>query len=167
MLRVAVFHAAFLLCAWYAVRVGGTPERAAMFAQGLALALTLSTGFLHVSGAFETLLPAWLAIDLLLFVALTILALLADRIWTMVLAGLQLAAVFAHLAKGLYPDLPPFGYAVFLQLWAYPMLVVTALGVRKHHLRTRQHGPEPHWTRAEFRSEAFRSRMNVRTSMLK
>lgn len=145
MIRIALFLAAFLLCAGYAIRAGGRPERAAMLAQGLALTLTLATGFLTVSGGFLKEVTGWLIADGLLLVALTWLALRANRLWPIVLAGLQLAAVFAHLTKAIYPELPAFGYAIFLQLWAWPMLATSALGIRAHKRRVARHGPEADW----------------------
>lgn len=145
MIRVALFFAAFLLCALYAWKAGGKPERGAMLAQGFALLVTVSTGFLRVSGDFLSLLLGWLLADVLLLVLLVALALKANRLWTIVIAGLQLAAVFVHLAKILYPALPAFGYALFLQMWAWPMLLSTAIGVRNHQRRLRRHGTDPDW----------------------
>jgi hypothetical protein len=145
MIRIALFLAAFFLCAWYAFKAGGRPERLAMLAQGLALLLTLATGFLTVSGGFWKEVPGWLAADALLLMGLTWLALRANRLWPIVLAGLQLATMFAHLAKALYPHLPALGYAVLLQMWAWPMLLTTAIGVRAHQLRERRHRSVPDW----------------------
>lgn len=145
MIRIALFLTAFLLCVWYAFKAGGKPERGAMLAQGLALLITVSTGFLRVSGDFLSLLLGWLLADVLLLVLLVVLALRANRLWTIVLAGLQLAAVFVHLAKILYPALPAFGYALFLQMWAWPMLLATGVGIRNHQRRLRQQGTDPDW----------------------
>jgi len=145
MIRIALFLVAFLLCASYAIKTGGQPERAAMLAQALALLLSSATGFLTVSGGFWTEVPGWLIADGLLLIALTGLALRANRYWPIALAGLQMAAMFAHLTKAIYPALPPFGYALLLQMWAWPMLATTAIGIRAHQLRVRRSGPEPDW----------------------
>lgn len=145
MIRILIFQAIFLTCAWYAWNAGGRPERAAMLAQALAYLITLSTGYLKVAGGFTNLVEGWLIADILLLAALIWLALRANRIWTIVLAGLHLAAVFAHLTKFVYPELPAFGYAVFLQLWAYPMLLTTVIGTRNHQARLRMYGADPDW----------------------
>jgi hypothetical protein len=145
MIHVVAFHAAFLACAWYALTAGGRPERAAMLAQAVALILTLSTRFIHVSGDFASLRVWWAITDGLLLLALTLIALRADRLWPIVLAGLQLSASFVHLTKTLFPDLPASGYAVFLQMWAWPMLAVTAWGTRRHQKRVRCFGSERDW----------------------
>jgi hypothetical protein len=116
-----------------------------MLAQAAAYLITLSTGYLRVAGGFTSIVEGWLIADTLLLVALIWLALRANRVWTIVLAGLHLAAVFVHLAKAAYPQLPPFGYALFLQLWAYPMLLTTAIGIRCHQVRLRRFGTYPDW----------------------
>ena len=145
MIHIAAFHAVFFLCAWYALTAGGRPERAAMLAQAVALILTISTQFLRLFGDFASLEFWWAIVDGLLLVALTMIALRADRIWPIVLAGLQLSASFVHLTKMIYSDLPASGYAVFLQMWAWPMLAVTAWGTRQHQKRIRCFGSEPDW----------------------
>lgn len=145
MIRILIFLTIFVACAWYAWRAGGQPERAAMLAQALALFITLSTGFLEVAGGFTNLVAGWLLADVFLLLALIWLALRANRLWTIVLAGMHLAAIFAHLTKVIYPNLPAFGYAVFLQLWGYPMLLTTAIGVRKHQRRLRLQGADMDW----------------------
>ena len=145
MIHVAAFHAAFILCAWYALTAGGRPERAAMLAQAVALILTLLSRFSHVYGDFVSLKFWWAIIDGLLLMVLTLIALRADRLWPIILAGLQLSASFVHLAKTIYPDLPASGYAVLLQMWSWPMLAVTAWGTRQHQKRIRCFGSEPDW----------------------
>lgn len=146
MIRLSLFVAAILLCAWYAYRAGGQPERTAVTAQVAALLLTFSNAYLL---RFDDLaLPAWgwIVIDILLMVVLMIVALRANRLWTLGLAGLQLASIFAHAAKILFPNhLSPFAYAVLLQVWSWPMLLTTALGVRHHQLRARSGVVQPDW----------------------
>ena len=145
MTRLTLFVAAFILCATYAYKSGGQPERAAIAAQGIALIITFSTGLLSGSDDFSFMVWGWLGADLLLMVALLGIALRANRIWTIVLAGLHLAALFAHLAKALHPQLSPFAYALFLQFWGWPMLTCTAIGVRSHQKRRAQALVVPDW----------------------
>lgn len=145
MIHVAAFLTAFIACAWYALIAGGRPERAAMLAQAVALFLTLSTGFWQVSGDFASLVVGWVIADGLLLFVLTIIALRANRLWPIVLAGLQLSASLVHLTKTLYPNLPAVGYAAFLQIWAWPMLAVTVWGTRNHQRRLSRFGSDPEW----------------------
>lgn len=154
MIRVGLFLTAFTLCAGYAFKAGGKPERVAMMAQLIALLLSSSVAFWRDSGVFATLIRGWLMIDLTLLLVLILVALRANRIWTIVLAGLQLAAIFAHLSKTLYPGLSPLGYAVFVQIWAWPMLIATALGVRNHRRRVAILGKEADWRPLTFSGPA-------------
>lgn len=84
-------------------------------------------------------------VDVALAIALTVLALKANRLWPIVLAGMQLATVFGHVARLLSFPLPTAGYAIFVQLWGWPMLIVTAIGIHKHHERTKGRGTERDW----------------------
>lgn len=145
MIHIASFAVAFLACSIYALFAGGWPERAAMLAQLGALILTLFTGFLYVSGTFHSLVWGWAIADIGLAVALTLLALGANRYWTIILAGLQVAAVLVHVAKMMFPALPATGYAIFLQLWAWPMLIITAVGTWNHRQRSARFGSERDW----------------------
>lgn len=145
MIHIASFAVAFMACCIYALLAGGWPERAAMLAQLGALILTLLTGFLHVSGMFHSFIWGWAIADVGLAAVLTILALQANRYWTIILAGLQVAAVFVHVGKVLFPALPATGYAMFLQLWAWPMLIVTAVGTFNHRQRSARLGSERDW----------------------
>jgi hypothetical protein len=144
MIHVLAFTATLLACLTYVLTAGGKPERIAILAQFLAFLLTVAvlsfhwTPFLH--------LPLGLAlVDVALSIILTVLALKANRLWPIALAGMQLATVFAHLAKALGFPLPAAGYGIFVQLWGWPMLIVTWLGAFKHRLRTRKDGEEPDW----------------------
>ena len=145
MIHIASFAVAFLACTMYALSAGGWPERTAMLAQLAALIISLSTGFLHVSGKFYSLIWGWAIADVGLAVALTLVALQANRYWTIVLAGLQVAAVLVHVAKMMFPTLPATGYAIFLQLWAWPMLIITAVGTWNHRQRSARFGSERDW----------------------
>ena len=144
MIHMFAFAAAFLACTVFVFFVGGKPERAAMLVQLLALLLSLSAiSFRAIPGRG---LPIGLAlVDLGLALALCILALRANRIWPIVLAGMQIATLFAHLAKLLSFPLPAAGYVIFVQFWAWPMLIVTAVGTYRHRSRARRFGEEPDW----------------------
>jgi hypothetical protein len=144
MIHMIAFAAAFLACLVYVFATGGKPERLAMLAQSVALLLSL------VAISFRVIpskgLPVGLAlVDLALAVALSLLALRANRYWTIVLAGMQVAPLFAHAARLLAFPLPAAGYVIFVQLWAWPMLAVTAAGARNHRARVRKFGEEQDW----------------------
>jgi hypothetical protein len=96
-------------------------------------------------------------IDFALAGVLICLALKANRLWPILLAGMQVATVLAHLARALSFPLPTEGYGIFVQFWGWPMLIVTALGTYNHQSRARRFGGEldwkplwPHLVQADF-----------------
>ena len=144
LIHIAAFAVAFLACLLYVFIVGGKPERAAILAQLGAFLLSMIAISFHTIAAQH--LPIGLAlVDVFLALALTGLALRANRLWPIVLAGMQVATVFAHFARLLAFPLPPAGYVIFVQLWAWPMLIVTAIGARNHRLRVERFGVEQDW----------------------
>lgn len=144
MIHMFAFAAAFLACLLFVFSAGGKPERFAITAQLIALLLSLTAISFRAIPAKG--LPIGLAlVDFALALALGLLALRANRIWPIVLAGMQVATVFAHLAKLLSFPMPAAGYVIFVQLWAWPMLILTAVGTYRHRSRTRNFGEEPDW----------------------
>lgn len=144
MIHVIAFAATFLACFVYVFLAGGMPERLAMLAQFLAFLLSIfAISFRWMR--FEGLPLGLVMIDVALAVALTLIALKANRLWPIVLAGMQVATLFAHLAKALSFPLPTAGYAIFVQFWGWPMLIVTALGTYNHRARIKRFGQERDW----------------------
>jgi hypothetical protein len=144
-IHVAAFHAAFFACAFYVWRAGGWPEKLAALAQAAALCITVLSGFGSVSGGFTRLVDWWALADSLLAAILILIALRANRLWPILLAGLQVSATFAHLTKAVFEQMPPTGYAIFVQMWSWPMLAVTTWGTRNHQRRLRKFGSEADW----------------------
>lgn len=144
MIHVIAFAATFLVCLIYVYSAGGGPERLAILAQLVAFLLSIvAISFRWMR--FEGLPLGLVMIDVALAVALTFLSLKANRLWPIVLAGMQVATLFAHLAKILSFPLPAAGYAIFVQFWGWPMLIVTALGTYNHRARIEKYGPERDW----------------------
>jgi hypothetical protein len=144
MIHVIAFTATLLACLAYVLTVGGKPERLAILAQLAAFLLTVIILSFRWT-PFEHFPVALALVDVLLAAILTLLALKANRLWPIILAGMQVATVFAHLAKALGFPLPAAGYAIFVQFWGWPMLIVTAVGAYKHRARIRRFGEEPDW----------------------
>lgn len=69
-----------------------------------------------------------LIVDLGLFLGLAWIALRSTRFWPMWAAGLQLGALFVHLAAARIPDIRPGAYFETLAIWSYAVLVTLALG---------------------------------------
>jgi hypothetical protein len=146
MMHIISFNVFLGMCLIYSWRCGGAPEKVAMLAQVAAAALTIiAIHFLPHSANFAGLAKALVMIDVALLISLMWLALRANRLWTIVLAGLQLSTVVVHLSKAVFPALPAASYGIFAQFWAWPMLITTALGTHYHRMRIREHGEERDW----------------------
>lgn len=78
-----------------------------------------------------------LAIDILTFIAFTMVALQSDRFWPLWVSGLQLTTSLGHLMKALHLDLMPLAYAAALRFWVYPILIILAVGVWRSDRRAR------------------------------
>ena len=146
MIRIIVFELSFIACLVYVMCCGGKPERASVAALACANIFSIAAIYLLPRAAgFGTLAEALAVVDLLLLLGLTWIALIANRFWTIVLAGLQLSLVLVHASKALYPALPAASYGIFAQFWAWPMIVAVAIGTRNHRKRTRKLGKEADW----------------------
>jgi hypothetical protein len=128
------------VAAW-SLYAGGASERLATIMMCLAAVLTGVVG-----GAFNTHWHApqlgVLAVDLMLLIGLSALALRSDRFWPLTVASLQLIAVLTHPALWIDRSILPFGYAFMQGFWAYPMMLLVALGASRH-LRRLGHDPDP------------------------
>lgn len=67
-------------------------------------------------------------VDILLFVALTAIALRSRAFWPLWAAGFQLGALAVHLAAAQMPGILPAAYATTLVIWSYPVVVAVLLG---------------------------------------
>lgn len=144
MIHVIAFTATLLMCLLYVFIVGGRPERWAIVAQLAAFLLTVSVLSFRWT-PFQHFPVALALIDVALAGILGFLALKANRLWPILLAGMQVATVLGHLAKALSFPLPAAGYGIFVQFWGWPMLIVTAVGAYKHGQRVKELGGEPDW----------------------
>jgi hypothetical protein len=146
MIHVISFNFVLACCLFYSLRSGGRPEKAAMLTQTAAALFTIiAIHLLPRSVTFTGVALGLVIIDIGLLVALAWLALSANRLWTIVLAGLQLSTMIVHLSKAVFPALPAASYGIFAQFWAWPMLLTTAVGIHCHRVRTRRFGEEPDW----------------------
>ena len=77
-------------------------------------------------------------VDLAVFVGFLWVALRSERFWPLWMAGLQLTAILGHVLKAVDVELFARAYAAALVFWAYPMLVVLAVGTWRNQRRTRR-----------------------------
>jgi hypothetical protein len=81
-----------------------------------------------------------LLVDLAVFLGFTWVALRSERFWPLWIAGLQLTAIFGHVLKAVDVNLFSRAYAAALVFWAYPMLLILALGTWRGQRRRANRG---------------------------
>jgi hypothetical protein len=79
-----------------------------------------------------------LSVDLLTFIAFTLVALRSDRFWPMWVSALQLTTIFGHLLRGIDSNLLPLAYAAALRFWSYPIQIILIVAVWRSQRRTTQ-----------------------------
>lgn len=145
MLRILFFDALLLACCSYALARGGPPERIV----GGALLAAYAATILSYSGLAERFYRielAVFAVDAILLLVLTAVALRADRGWPLVLAGLQLDTVGAHLLKLFDVEMIRVTYALMIAVWSYPMIAALAVGTWRHRQRLKIQGYDRAWS---------------------
>lgn len=140
-----LFLSVLIATAVYALARGGAPERASALLQLGAFAADELVHRLVDGRAYTVLAAGSALVDVALLLALVVLASKCTRHWPLWVAGWQLAAIVAHLAKLLDPSMQATGYAIQLQIWAYPMLVATAVGTWRYRSRRSAGLVEPDW----------------------
>ena len=134
-----LFRILLAVVALYALVRGKRDERQVglIFVVGvIATELVLPAPALRFAGV-ETHL---LLVDLAVFLGFTWVALRSERFWPLWIAGLQLTAIFGHVLKAIDVDLFSRAYAAALVFWAYPMLLILALGTWRGRRRRANRG---------------------------
>ena len=134
-----LFRILLAVVALYALVRGKRDERQVglIFVVGvIATELVLPAPALRFAGV-ETHL---LLVDLAVFLGFTWVALRSERFWPLWIAGLQLTAIFGHVLKAIDVDLFSRAYAAALVFWAYPMLLILALGTWRGQRRRANQG---------------------------
>lgn len=76
-----------------------------------------------------------MAVDIAVFAGFLWVALRSDRFWPMWIAGLQLTTILGHLLKAAESDLFSRAYGAALMFWAYPIVLILAVGTWRGHRR--------------------------------
>ncbi len=129
-----VFRLLLALVVLYALVRGSRDERhVAMIC--LAGAVFTTAVLAPVAQRFASVEAPVMAIDLLVFIGFLTVALRSQRFWPLWVAGLQLTTIMGHILKGIESDLLPRAYGVALNFWAYPIVLILAVGTRRSHQR--------------------------------
>ena len=122
------FRILLVLVAAYALLRGGRDGRQV----GIILVLgVIATELVlpPVKERFDAVETNLMLVDLAVFAGFLWVALRSDRFWPMWIAGLQLTAILGHVLKLIDAQLFSRAYAAALVFWAYPMLLILAIGV--------------------------------------
>lgn len=132
--RVLIYRVLMYGICAYALYRGKADARivAAVFLVGNLATLLLR------SSTYSSVETSVFVIDVLAFVAFTYAALISDRFWPLWVAGLQLTTSMGHVFKLIDSHLLPLAYAAALRFWAYPILIILAVGTWRSHRRTLQ-----------------------------
>lgn len=152
MTSILVFIGLQILASGYAQLRGGAPEKAAGILLFGAMTITL---WADAGGpTYRGIQWGLLSIDAGLFMALSALAVCADRFWPIYLASCQLVAVGAHGASAYNPDVMPLAYWWLVGKMSYPMVIILILGTLRHERRKRHGSDEFGWTAVRQRAHA-------------
>jgi len=126
---------------------GGGPERATI---GMWMLFFEFPKFVYKSvwgGSFQfQSMDMFLASsDLFVGFAWIWIALHANRNYPMLIAGLQLLAIAAHVARGALEVISPLAYAIMFIAPGWIQLVVMAIGIARHAKRENRFGPYRDW----------------------
>lgn len=143
-MNVQIYLLLLVSCSLYGLARGGAPERIGV-ALLLSAVVASSLTPLMTSTRFQGIEIGLLIVDSLLFVAVTVLALRANRYWTMWWAAVKLNTIITHLLM-LTPAVMPWPYAVGNALWSYPSPLLIAIGALRHRRRLRRTGADPAWS---------------------
>jgi len=126
---------------------GGGPERAVASTWLICFKLT---GFLRDNLVGDEMQLAdvdfyWAFSDLAAGVSWIVIALYANRNYTLGIAGLQVLAMTAHVARGLAEAVSPIGYVFMVAAPGWCQLLLLTIGLIRHILRKRKHGQYRDW----------------------
>jgi len=136
-----VFRILLALVVLYALLRGSRDERyVAIICLVGAVVTTLVLS--PLAQRFQIVETPVMAVDLAVFAGFLMVALRSERFWPLWIAGLQLTTMLGHLFKGLDSQLLPRAYGAALNFWAYPIVLILAIGTWRSQRRRRGTGPE-------------------------
>ncbi len=145
--RVDAQRIASVIMALAMWRWGGAPER--ILALTFVGLFTLPLLFLDFATAGTVMFSdrgyLIVAIDVLAGLIFVGLALHANRNYPLWIAGFQVVAVTAHLARGIVEAITPIAYAVMVIGPSYFQLILMLAGLVRHLRRKQRHGEYRDW----------------------
>ncbi|KPQ30471.1 MAG: hypothetical protein HLUCCX21_04275 [Porphyrobacter sp. HL-46] len=145
--RTDVQHIASVMLALAIWRWGGGPERwlIGLFVGTMVLPV-YAFWFLDLGGPIKGPF-AWLylSLDLLAAVGFVVIAINANRIYPLWIAGFQLVAIGAHAIKGMVDGVSLLAISILVVGPSYFQLLLIFAGFLRHWRRERRFGPYRDW----------------------
>ncbi len=145
MSRIDLFLALLMAVCLYSVIKGGQPERrvVVIFIVGFVMSIiaTAPSDEMYMHPEIGVLI-----VDLAMLSGFIVLALSAERYWTLWICSMQVIQVMSHIPKMIIPELLPQAYYIIAAIWAYPMLIVLTVGTYRHQQRLQQYGVDKSWS---------------------
>lgn len=117
----------------YGLIYGGQPERlVAVTLLGMLFLDPLLHRLFMAARSFD---PTHLVLDTLALTAFVIVALNANRLWTLWLSALQLITLMSHAMRLLDVNIHPAVYLAMQVVWSYPALILLVIGTSNHRHR--------------------------------
>lgn len=139
-----VYWLVLALAAIHVAWRGGAPERWALAIYAVASALTP----LLLSPLAERFRgPEWsgMLVDLANYGAFLVLAVVANRFWPLWISAMQGVALATHMLGLFHEKRLNLTYALFAQMWAYPIIALIVIGAERHRRRLARTGSDRSW----------------------
>ncbi|MEO6198730.1 MAG: hypothetical protein ABIO68_02155 [Sphingomicrobium sp.] len=127
---VLLFRLLLVAVVVYAVLRGGRDER---MVAAICVIGTIVSQFVAapLSIRFASVETNVVIVDVLMLAAFVQIALRSHRYWPLWVAGLQLTTILGHILKHSSDHILAKAYGVALGFWAYPILLILAVGVHR------------------------------------
>lgn len=145
--ELAAYVAVFFYCLWR----GAAPER--LLAGVLCGMLVIDPIHHHLVGGSIRWLGAdigHMAVDSVVMACAFFIALHANRVYPLWIAGAQIIAIFGHTYRLSLGEIDRFAYDVMTVTPSYIQLVAMIAGIACHTSRRRRVGSYPSWRRSSF-----------------
>lgn len=121
--------------------------------------MTLSSkAYLSIFGRYAQLMevdPGLLLIEVIVVATMVAVALRANRMYTLWMAGFQIIALLAHFARELADQISPIAYVIMYVGPSYLQIMTLGSGIWLHHKRVQRHGSYRSWRSSSPRSQAM------------
>ncbi|MBW4332222.1 hypothetical protein KY084_15280 [Stakelama sp. CBK3Z-3] len=134
----------------YALWKGGMPERIVGVVQLSAwfASRNLDVPFVH---RYYSVSSAIFLIDTLMLMICLVVALAANRRWTLMLVSLQVVMVLMHITRLVDASAIRLAYQVMINVWSYPQIALLMVGTALHQRRCKRNGSDPDWSNYSHR----------------